>query len=282
MKFAVIPNLTRTGAQEVVADVCEKIEKFGSEFVLPDYTADNLLIKNAVFYPEDRLFIDCDAVIAIGGDGSIIHAAKNAAVFHKPVLGINAGHLGFMSGLEKNETQQLVNLISGEFTLDRRLVLKIEIFNGDKTIYSDFCINDCYFTNNTHERLSEIDVALNGCKFKSYRCDGVIIATPTGSTAYSLSAGGPVVDPELQSIILTPVSPHSLFNRSIIFRPDCELSVFSSTSENIMVSADGGGAASFSDGAYARISAADFTADFIRIKSDNFIDVLYKKLSERR
>ncbi len=282
MKITLIPNLTRKEASGVTAGICKSLKALGADFCFTDEFKNEFEHTGAAFLPENEAIDGCDAVIAVGGDGSIIHAAKLAAVRQKPILGINAGRLAFMAGLEDNELHLLSRLIEGDYTLDKRLMLKMNIKKGAEVIDSDYCVNDCLITNEEKQRMTAIDVALNGSRFNSYLCDGVLISTPTGSTAYSLSAGGPVVDPELESILLTPLCPHSLVDRSLIFRPDAVITVESSEGNTLCVSADGIQPVTIESGCYAEVSRAEFTANFIRIKSDNFIDILYKKLAQRR
>lgn len=282
MKINLIPNLTRTEAAGTVAGICKSLKKLGAEYTLSETLRSSFEFTGASFMPDDEALESCDAVIAVGGDGSIIHAAKLAAVKHKPILGVNAGRLAFMAGLEDNELHLLSRLIDGDYTLDKRLMLKADILKDDKIIFSDYCVNDCLITNEEKQRMTAIDVSLNSSRFNSYLCDGILVSTPTGSTAYSLSAGGPVVDPELESILLTPLCPHSLVDRSLIFRPDSVITVNSCENQALCVSADGTKPVVLEKDCRAEISRADFTANFIRIKSDNFIDILYKKLAQRR
>lgn len=283
MKITLIPNLTRADAAGVAAGICKSLKYLGAEFSFFNEYKDEFEFTGADFLPEDEAIDGCDAVIAVGGDGSIIHAAKLAAVRHKPILGVNAGRLAFMAGLEDNELHLLSRLIEGDYSLDKRLMLKANIINGNNdVIYGDYCVNDCLITNEEKQRMTAIDVSLDSSRFNSYLCDGVLISTPTGSTAYSLSAGGPVVDPELESILLTPICPHSLVDRSLIFRPDAVLTVNSGEKQTLCLSADGIEPVTIETGCRAEISRAEFTANFIRIKSDNFIDILYKKLAQRR
>ncbi|MBQ2694560.1 MAG: NAD(+)/NADH kinase [Clostridia bacterium] len=282
MRIALMPNLTRAEAFDVTAGICKKLKELGAEFCfLPEHKKD-FEFTGAEFLPAEEALSRCDAVIAIGGDGSIIHAAKLAVLKQKPILGINAGRLAFMAGLEDNELNLLSRLIDGDYSLDKRLLLKITVKKDGKVIFSDYCVNDCLVTNEEKQRMTAIDVALDGKLFNSYLCDGVLISTPTGSTAYSLSAGGPIVDPELESILLTPLCPHSLVDRSLIFRPDAVITVTSAESLPLCISDDGTEPVIIEPGCVAEISRAEFTADFIRIKSDNFIDILYKKLAQRR
>lgn len=282
MKIALLPNLTRKEAFDVTAGICESLSGLGAEiFFSPEYKTE-FEFTGACFLPQKEAIAGCDAVIAVGGDGSIIHAAKLAVMEKKPILGVNAGRLAFMAGLEDNELHLLSRLIDGDYTLDKRLMLKTCIKRGDELISSDYCVNDCLVTNEEKQRMTAIDVALNGTRFNSYLCDGVLVATPTGSTAYSLSAGGPIVDPELESILLTPLCPHSLVDRSLIFRPDAVISVVSGEENPLCISNDGTEPIVIEPGCRVEISRAEFTANFIRIKSDNFIDILYKKLAQRR
>lgn len=282
MRIALIPNLTRTESFEVTSGICERLKALGAQYCFFPEQKQNFEFTGADFLSPEEALSSCDAVIAIGGDGSIIHAAKLAIMKHKPILGINAGRLAFMAGLENNELNLLSRLIDGDYTVDKRLLLKTSVIKGDKVIFSDYCVNDCLVTNEEKQRMAAIDVALDGSVFNSYLCDGVLVSTPTGSTAYSLSAGGPVVDPELESILLTPLCPHSLFDRSLIFRPDAVLTVTSAENLPLCISNDGMQPITIEQGCRAEISRAEFTANFIRIKSDNFIDILYTKLAQRR
>ncbi len=283
MRITLMPNLTRSEAFEVTAEICERLKALGAEFCFfPEYKKE-FEFTGAEFLEPDEAVSNCDAIIAIGGDGSIIHAAKLAIMKQKPILGINAGRLAFMAGLEDNELNLLSRLIYGDYTLDKRLLLKTSVINSEgRIIFSDYCINDCLVTNEEKQRMTAINVALDGKLFNSYLCDGIIVSTPTGSTAYSLSAGGPIVDPELESILLTPLCPHSLVDRSLIFRPDAVITVTSDENLPLCISNDGMQPIIIEPGSRAEISRAEFTANFIRIKSDNFIDILYKKLAQRR
>ncbi len=283
MRIVLMPNLTRKEAFNVTAGICERLNNLGAEYYFPLEYKKEFEFTGADFLPIEEAVSLCDAVIAIGGDGSIIHAAKLAVNAKKPILGINAGRLAFMAGLEDNELNLLSRLIDGDYTLDKRLLLKTKIIdeNGNVTD-KGYCVNDCLVTNEEKQRMTAIDVALDGKKFNSYLCDGVLVSTPTGSTAYSLSAGGPIVDPELESILLTPLCPHSLVDRSLIFRPDAVITVASAEDSPLCISNDGAEPVVIPTGCRAEISRAGLTADFIRIKSDNFIDILYKKLAQRR
>ena len=146
------------------------------------------------------------------------HQTDAAAKAGKPILGINAGRIAFMAGLEPTELDMLKNLIDGNYENDRRMMLKADVCNSDGTVVKTcFCINDVVLARGTQIKMEDISVEHNGKLINNYTADGIIISTPTGSTAYSLSAGGPVVDPQIESILLTPICTHSLFSRALIF-----------------------------------------------------------------
>ena len=237
MIFSILPNMTRQGTEALTKKIISKLKSLGSECVLPkEYSH---IFENVEFADDIHTVDYCDAVIAVGGDATIIHAAKNAVRINKPVLGINSGRLAFMAGLEEHELNLLDRLINGDYNLDCRLILKARIMKGDKELSCDYCVNDVYVSSGSGPRMEAINVFLGEKLIDSYLCDGMLVATPTGSTAYSLSAGGSVVDPELESILLTPVCSHSLFDRPLILRPDAVLTVSSLSDKPLRVSLDG-------------------------------------------
>lgn len=279
MKFAVLPNPSRDGAVEITKGICFKLKELGADCVLTEKIAG---LEEFECADCDSAVSGSDCVIAVGGDATIIHAAKAAAANGKRILGVNAGRLAFMAGLEGHELDLLCRLISGEYTVDSRLILKAEIRNDKKVVSTDYCVNDVYISSGSGPRLENINVSLGDKLINTYLADGVLVATPTGSTAYSLSAGGSVVDPELESILLTPVCSHSLFDRPIIFRPNAVLTVSSNENTPLRISMDGKEFSLLEPGFTAVISRAEFKAEFIRIKSDNFLDILSTKLAQRK
>ncbi len=282
MRIAIMPNMTRAESERVTGEICSNLDSLGIEYSLPAELESVFSHSNAEFTDAETSVGKSDIVLAVGGDGSIIHAARFAVKHGKPILGVNAGRLAFMAGLESDELALLSKLVQGDYTLDRRMLLKTCVVRGDETLAVDFALNECFITSSERQRMSAIDVALNGNVFTDYLCDGLILATPTGSTAYSLSAGGPVVNPELESIIFTPVCPHSLTGRPVIFRNSDVISVKSKDGETLLYSNDGAATLPIEPDCRIDISSSELTANFIRIKSDNFMDILYKKLAQRR
>ena len=189
MKIGIIPNFTREKAEEITEKTVAQLDKLNIEYFF-DISAAGALSSHIA---EDRFSNDIynlsDLIIAIGGDGSFIHAAKQAAVLKKPVLCINAGNLAFLAGLEGNELYLLEKLISGEYTTDKRMMLKVELNDGAGKKLLGFCLNDVAVARGEEIKLIDLDVLCDNRKINNYRADGVVISTPTGSTAYSWSAG---------------------------------------------------------------------------------------------
>ncbi|MBQ7046842.1 MAG: NAD(+)/NADH kinase [Oscillospiraceae bacterium] len=278
IKFAIIPNLTRENASEITRSICEKLDEFNAGYFIPYDNRALFSDTYAEFLPEEEMLDKCSAVITVGGDGTIIHSAKKAALYSKPVLGINAGRLAFMAGLEINELDLLKKLITGEYFIDKRMMLKTVVESNGERVDCGYSINDTTVMRMGRLKIVELNVDLNNRHFNKYLGDGLILATPTGSTAYSLSAGGPIVDPQLEGIILTPICSHSVFSRSLVFGSDSRLSVSSADSSDFLISCDGDEPIVISGKDNVTVQRADISANFIRLKPDNFVDILNRKM----
>ncbi len=180
-------------------------------------------------------------MIAFGGDGSILHLAKTAAVNHLPILGINLGNLGYIAELESTDIGLLRKLKSGKVKREARMMLDVRGFRAEKQVYSNIVLNDAVITKGAVARVIHLQMYLNQKEFIRIGGDGMIFATPTGSTAYSLSAGGPIVDPAAQNILLTPICAHTLTTSSYVLGPDQVIEVHSAGNGNktVYLSADG-------------------------------------------
>lgn len=279
MKIALLPNLSRKNALSVSRDVCKHLDELNAHYIIKEEYREVFNDTRAVFLPVNELLSECDVIIAVGGDGTIIHAAK----FGKPILGINAGRIAFMAGLEPTELYMLRNLINGEYELDKRMMLKAEVCNSDdEVVGTHYCVNDAVVARGTQIVMEDIVVEYNGRHLNTYTADGVIVSTPTGSTAYNLSAGGPVVDPQIESILLTPICTHSLFSRGLIFKPTSEFKLYSGKNSEIGLSCDGENTIIIPPGYSVKVSKADVFGEFIRIKNDTFLEILNTKLEQRR
>ncbi len=283
MKIAIIPNLSRLNAKNVTKDICKWLSVYETEYAF--LSADKELedsIPNATFMEFEDLIMWCDAVISVGGDGSMLAAAKSIVDYMKPILCINAGRLAFMAGLEADELPLLKNLIDGNFTEDHRMILEVCVYRDDEEIYTNHVINDVVVARGIDMRMCDIDLNCNGKFIMSYHADGIIVSTPTGSSAYTLSAGGPIINPALNAIVVTPICPHSLLNRPIVFESEDYLTLTMSekaTYTDLLLSVDGEPSIELQKGDVIKIYKSLRYANFIRIKSDNFFEIMKKKMS---
>ena len=222
---------------------------------------------------------DADFSIVIGGDGTIIHAAKKSALYSKPVLGINSGRVGFMAGVEYGEYDILSRLKTGEYEVENRMLLSVVCERGDKVIKT-FSLNEAVISRGGLARITDINVTIGGKSTIDYSADGLIFATPTGSTAYSLSAGGPVIDPSIEGIIMTPICPHSLNTRAVVFSPNEKFTVTAKVRSEgeVFVCVDGENPINITDGAVYIERAQDLCVKLIRIKNEPFYDNFKNKL----
>lgn len=276
MNVAVIPNYQTEDGEKAVQQVCAALEALAVPYVMT---------KDKAFPPEDldACLEACDVAIALGGDGTILHCAKRAAAFGKPVLGINSGRLGFMAGLEMNELTELSRLLSGDYEVEQRMLLDVVVRSAEGTVSAQ-ALNEAVVSRGALSRMVEIAVCNNGEPVATYQADGVIVATPTGSTAYSLSAGGPMVDPTLDCLLLTPVCPHSLYARSHLFHRDAHLSLTPGYRKDVpvFVTVDGEEAIPVPQSGVVEVRRANEMAPLIRLKRRSFYKMLNQKLTNRR
>ena len=278
MKIALMPNLEKPEARACAGNVQEILATHGCTFVqkqeLPIYAGK---------YTEEALseLKSCDLFIVIGGDGTIIHTAKLAASVDCPLLGINAGTLGFTAGLEPEELNLLPRLLSGEYLEESRLMLSVQVISGKKK--STFtALNDAVVSGEL-ARLADYEMALGNDRAFHCRADGFLVATPTGSTAYSLSAGGPVIQPDMQCLVYTPICPHAFFNRSLVFGGETQLTVdIPSNTARLFLTVDGEAPIALNVGDRLIFRRAERSVNFIRIKNRSFFNVLDQKLINAR
>lgn len=284
MKVVIIPNLSKKNAHFHTTRVIHKLEEFGAQVFMKSTYHVDFNNCNIVFYDDfDHMIQDSDAIIAVGGDGTIIHCARHAAAAEKPILGINVGRLGFVAGLETDELDTLKNLVDGNYVIENRMMLEVKLeVDGKSKVY--YALNDAVLARGSLSRILDLKVNFNDTNVCDYRADGLIVSTPTGSTAYSLSAGGPVIDPSINCILLTPICPHSLLTRSVVFGPDARLSVQASSNydSEIFLTIDGESFVKITDHQNIEFCRSNQTARIIKLKNDNFYEVVNEKLAEGR
>ena len=238
-------------------------------------------INNCVlkYLDEEDLYKSCDLLIALGGDGTMLRAAAGASRQNKPIIGVNLGRIGYMSEIELHEIELFENLFSGNYKIENRMMIDVEIIKNTGIIYAGSALNDAVVSHGVFAKLIDIGLFCDNVKITHYWADGVIIATPTGSTAYSMSAGGPIIDPNIACLCVTPICPHSLVNRPVIFSHDSVLEI-RSPNAYVYLTIDGQINIKLEEGDSVRIKKSQFTAKLLSVKNHGFFDVVRKKLSE--
>ncbi len=278
MKFYIIPNMTRANAFDITKSLLAKISEFGSTAVLNNSLKNVFGEVAGVSYCDEAELGNCDAVISVGGDGSFINAAKKATQADKPIICVNAGKLAYLACIESNELELIGEFIKGNYITEKRMLLDVSIIDKNcKILYHSYCVNDAVVSRSGAIRIMKLSISCNGAPLIQYMADGAIVSTPTGSTAYSLSAGGPVIEPSVESILLTPVCPHSVFSRSVVLGGDSLLEITHDNSGEAILSCDGQEAVIIPEGAVVKITKSDKCSSFVKIKGDTFIEILNKK-----
>ena len=278
MLIAVVPNQSKSDNDTLVRNVSQRLAQLGANVRI--VCAENNLPTTAQL---TEALTGCDMAIAVGGDGTIVHVAKAAAAVECPVLGINGGHLGFLAGLEADELDALPALLSGEYTVDQRTLVQVTVHTEEGDI-TRFAMNEAVISRGGLSRLVDVTVLADGAEVLSCRGDGVIIATPTGSTAYSLSAGGPVVDPSVDCVLLTPVCPHSLDSRPRIWPANVTLTAEATAADGALsyVTVDGEETIPLHPHNTVTIRRAEVAVRLVQLRRNSFYERLRRKLSDRR
>ncbi len=229
---------------------------------------------------------DADCILVLGGDGTLLQAAVDCMDLDIPLLGINLGTLGFMAEVEKTNIEHALQaLIDGDFEVEERMMLDGQIYHEGEKIQELHALNDIVLTRSGSLRIVAYDIYVNGQFLNSYSADGVIVSTPTGSTGYNMSAGGPIVEPKAKMLLLTPICPHKVGARSIVLSADDEIEIRVTDGRNggiqkMEVNFDGSNTEPLSTGDYIRIGQSARVTKFIRLSKVSFLEVLHKKLSE--
>lgn len=227
----------------------------------------------------DRELPGADMLICFGGDGTLLHTAKTATRHGIPVLGVNIGTMGFMAELESGELSQLARIANDDYTIDNRMMLDVTVHRDRDIIFHDLCLNDVAITKGAVARIVHLKVRCDGVQAMECGGDGIIVATPTGSTAYSLSAGGPIVEPDAHSILITPICAHDVASRCIVVSDKRTVSVTMTQNarRNAYLSVDGGRTLRMNMGDVATIKKSNLCTKLVRLKDRSFFDVVNMK-----
>ena len=232
------------------------------------------------FLPEEEAFAGADLMVCFGGDGTILHAAKDAQRHGVPVLGVNLGSVGFMAELETAELSQLERLIQGKYRVEERMMLDVSVRREGKTVYRDQALNDAVITKGAVARIIDLEVKADGVSVARFSGDGVIVSTPTGSTAYAMSAGGPIVEPTVENILVTPICPHALHARSFVLDSHRSVSARMGklSRKTAYLSVDGGKAFRLSASDQVELHRSRARARLIRLTNRSFYTIVNQKL----
>ena len=274
-RIFIVSNPTKDLEYGVTKDVISLLLSCGAEiFMLSD--SKNPDIQSVEFAKEPPADIDC--IIAIGGDGTFIRAAHYAVEISAPVIGINLGKLGYLSEVEPSNVSVLKKIFDDDFKIDKKILLEaIYKENGAVIEKRDSAVNDVVISHKDYLGISDFVLLSNDGRVK-YRADGIVFATPQGSTAYSLSAGGPVVSHEADAVIVTPISPHSFFNRSIVFGKNEQISIKNTSDDVMHITVDGALMTKMNPGAECTVKVSHKFLKVLTFKENNMFENLFSKM----
>ena len=289
MRVILSSNPFRDRGMRAAQQACKILEQVGVEccFCLPfelGHSSHVELPEHLEFSKLQEELPRADMLVCFGGDGTILHAAKDATMHNIPILGVNMGSVGFMAELEEAELGQLARLAAGEYSLEERMMLRVRLLRGKQIVCEELALNDAVLSKGSIARVAELDVFADGTNICQLSGDGVVVATPTGSTAYSMSAGGPIVEPCSDNLIVTPVCAHQLTARSMVMAGDRTIAVQlpRRSRKSVYLSVDGGKATRISGGDRVEICRAGQRTRLVRLSDKNFYQLLKQKLGGYR
>lgn len=279
MKIAIFPNFQKENALKCSREVCDILHQNNVELYIDKKYYEQFKDKAYVNFGVFKDFVkESDIAIAIGGDGTILKCARYLLGLDTKLLGINTGRLGFMASLEFDELNELHRLIKGDYDIIKRMMLDTRIYTGEEYC-ENIALNDVSVAR-VYSKLCDFSVYVDDNLIGSYRADGVVISTPTGSTAYALSAGGPIIEPDLDCIEMTLLCPHSLFSRPMLFSPDRVIKLVHNVENKpeLYISIDGNEPITFNSKQVLEIKRSAYKINLIDMKRNTFYDSLNKKL----
>lgn len=265
----------------VIERLCAFVRERGLQVLLEDATAQFMDLPCAESRPFESIGKDIDLAMVVGGDGTMLHVARRLARFGVPLIGVNLGHLGFLTDISTGQMyEELTRILDGDFETEERILLEAEVVRDGKVLHAANAFNDVVVNKGQLARLIEFEIWLDGEFVNSTRADGIIVATPTGSTAYALSAGGPILHPTLPAIVLVPICPHTLSDRPLAVSSDSrvEIVMTSTAQQNAHVTLDGQTNFSIQDHDRVRVRRAERPITLVHPSRRNHYDVLRAKL----
>lgn len=277
MRFGLIANLNRTGAKDAVAGFLAWADKHRHEYVLCDDLA-ALAPKVATLVARDEIAGKCEMIVSMGGDGTMLASARAAVPFGTPILGINLGSLGFLTQQRHEQvTSALDAVVAGKYRVEERMLLQATVEGAAGTLPT--ALNDIVLNNAPVSRVININLKVNGEDVVTYTADGLILATPTGSTAYALAVGGPIMHPKMSAIIAAPISPFSLTIRPIVFDANDVLQLqVTNEHRQASLTLDGQVVVALNNREVITVRKSDSSARFVVFPENSFYSILRSKL----
>ena len=279
--FFIYPNTRKESALALAPKVCKQLQREGVRLMLPMPVRPMLPEIEGVEYMEPETAIQlADAAIVLGGDGTMLRIAREAARHNVPLLGINVGHVGFMTELEPGELGEMEKLFNGYDSIDSRMMLHVSVIREQRVAYENDALNDIVIAKGTAFRVVRVCISADDEEVACFNGDGVIVATPTGSTAYGLSAGGPVIEPSAENMAVIPICAHALTAKSFVFSPERRITLAASCEGGgeVVISADGGPGFAVRPDDRVVITRSPLRTRLVRLKGISFYKILQQKL----
>ena len=279
--FGLVVNLEKKGVRDLVVQVAAWLLERQCRVLIGQETAAALGMERWGVKQEE-LVAQSQCMMVFGGDGTLLRTARKVAAFSTPIIGINLGHLGFLTEVDVPDVfPALEKLLQGHYCIEERLMLEAGIYREGEEIERLVCLNDAVISKGSFARIIRLETYVDDEYINTYNADGLIISSPTGSTAYSLSAGGPLVVPNVEVMLVTPICPHSLWARPLVISPDSTVKVFMSSDKGeYMLTMDGQQGFALKPRDWVEVRRAPRRARLIRLKGRSFFEVLRKKLGE--
>ncbi len=280
-KVGIFVNPERDPNLSSAQKTAEALISRGQVVLMDEAYRESISVNGVLFVRHDVMMQDADLIVALGGDGTILKVVHDAAEFDTPVIGINLGHLGFLTQAERDDTEIFDKIAQGKFSVEYFMLLNASVIKGGKEIERDIALNDIILRG-ADERIISLTVEVDGNEAASYLADGIIAATSTGSTAYSLSCGGPIVHRGLDCIILTPVCPHTLKSRCIVLPPESKVTLRFDAAycEGAELRVDGNLTERLEDGDYVEIKKSEKRVPLAILDGHNYFNVIRRKLAD--
>ncbi|HIY52716.1 MAG TPA: NAD(+)/NADH kinase [Candidatus Agathobaculum merdavium] len=277
----IYPNTRKEGARAVLPQVCDRLRREGIRLLLPLQFRTIAPAIEGVDYMEtgDAVRL-ADLAVVLGGDGTMLRLARAAAQQELPMLGVNVGHVGFMTELEPAELDEMDKLFDGDYTIDSRMMLHVAVWRQGRVVYENDALNDIVLAKGTAFRVVCVCISADDEEVTQFNGDGLIVATPTGSTAYGLSAGGPVIEPCAENLAVIPICAHALTAKSFVFAPERRilLSAACEGGSEVFLSTDGGQGFAIRPDDRVEITRSSLRTRLVRLKGVSFYQILQHKL----